>query len=95
MKPVRGSEAARRRRTQPSGATRTDPPTRRERAETEATIETYTANTATRGISIRWANLTEGDARRLVELTQNGDRSTRNWWPLVLRAAGIKSYSES
>ena len=28
--------------------------------------------------------------RQLVELTKVGDRSTRNWWPLVMRAAGIR-----
>ena len=54
----------------------------------------YSALAVMRGIAIRWANLTEGEARRLVELTRTGDRSTRNWWPLVLRAAGIKSYAE-
>ena len=75
----------------PATATRTEPPTRRERGQTEATIRTYTANNSTHGIAIRWANLTESEARRLVELTKAGDRSTRNWWPLVLRAAGIKS----
>jgi hypothetical protein len=68
----------------------TEPPTRRERAETEATIRIYTANRATRGLAIRWAYLTEDEARRLVELTRAGDRSTRNWWPLMLRAAGMK-----
>lgn len=74
----------------PTGADAPEPPTRRERSETEATIRIYTANAVTRGLAIRWAYLTEGEARRLVELTRAGDRSTRNWWPLVLRAAGIK-----
>jgi hypothetical protein len=54
-------------------------------------IQSYIAKTAARGVGISWANLTEGEARRLVELTKAGNRSTRDWWPLVLRAAGIKS----
>ena len=77
-------------KAQPAGAKTMTPPTRGERAEVKSAIQIYTANAATRGLVISWANLTEVEARRLVELTRTGDRSTRDWWPLVLRAAGIK-----
>jgi hypothetical protein len=71
-------------------ATASEPPTRRERTETERAISLYTDTSTSGGLAIRWANLTESEARRLVDLTKAGDRSTRRWWPLVLRAAGMR-----
>jgi hypothetical protein len=67
------------------------PPTRRERAVTERAIKRYTGTSWTGSLAISWAKLTEAEARRLVDLTTRGDRSTRHWWPLVLRAAGVRA----
>jgi hypothetical protein len=67
------------------------PPTRRARAE--AAIQT--ANAATRGLVTSWTNLMECEAQRLAQLTRTGNRSTRERWQLVVRAAGIKRYRPS
>jgi hypothetical protein len=66
------------------------PPSRRERADTAALVRRYTENITSGGLTIRWSNLTEREARQLVDMTRAHNRSTRSWWPLVLRGAGVK-----
>jgi len=68
----------------------TRPPSRRERANTAAVVRRYTENIRPGGLTIRWSNLTEREARQLIDLTRNHNRSTRSWWPLVLQGAGLK-----
>ena len=66
------------------------PPSNRERARTAAVVRRYTENITPGGLTIRWSNLTEREARQLVDMTRDNNRSTRRWWPLVLRGAGVK-----
>jgi hypothetical protein len=68
-------------------------PSRRERTETAALVKSYTKTVTTGGLTIRWGNLTQDEARQLIDLTRSRDRSTRAWWPVVLRGAGIKRRS--
>ncbi len=65
-------------------------PTRRERANTARLVRSYTKNITARGLEVQWSNLTENEARQLVDLTNNHNRSTSKWWPLVLRATRIQ-----
>ena len=65
-------------------------PTRRERANTTRLVRSYTKSITAGGLEIQWSNLTENEARRLIDLTTNHDRSTSKWWPLVLRATQIQ-----
>jgi hypothetical protein len=66
------------------------PPSRRERAKTAADVRRYTESITSGGLTVRWSNLTEREARQLVDLTRSHNRSTRSWWPLVLQGAGVK-----
>jgi hypothetical protein len=63
---------------------------RRERSDTAAVVKRYTENIAPGGLTIRWSNLTEREARQLIDMTRLHNRSTRSWWPLVLQGAGVK-----
>ena len=65
-------------------------PTRPERVETVRAVRSYTRRLADGGLVIRWGNLTEDEARRLVDLTRGRNRSTGKWWPLVLRGTGVR-----
>jgi hypothetical protein len=70
------------------------PPSKRERADTARAIRNHTEKIKTGGLVIRWSNLTEAEARRLVDLTKANNRSTRAWWPLVLRGVGAPRRSK-